>query len=208
MDEWGVDVVVGGSQKGLMLPAGLAFSAASAKAVAAHRSATLPRFYFDWTAMMERRFRSFTGTVPILPFFGMVEAISLLEQEGMENVWARHHRLAGAVRAAVKAWGAGNQGPEMYNLNPARYSDSVTTILLPEGVNADAFRKLLLDRFNVSTGGGLGVLTGRVFRIGHMGDLNEAMILGTLGAVELAMQIHGLPHAKGGVAAAIESLAA
>jgi len=208
MDEWGVDVVVGGSQKGLMLPAGLAFSAASAKAVAAHRAATLPRFYFDWTAMMERRFRSFTGTVPIVPFFGMVEAIRLLEQEGMENVWARHHRLAGAVRAAVKAWGAGNQGPEMYNLNPARYSDSVTTILLPESVNADAFRKLLLDRFNVSTGGGLGVLTGRVFRIGHMGDLNEAMILGTLGTVELAMQIHGLPHAKGGVAAAIESLAA
>jgi len=208
MDEWGVDVVVGGSQKGLMLPAGLAFSAASAKAVAAHRAATLPRFYFDWTAMMERRFRSFTGTVPIVPFFGMVEAIRLLEQEGMENVWARHHRLAGAVRAAVKAWGAGNQGPEMYNLNPARYSDSVTTILLPESVNADAFRKLLLDRFNVSTGGGLGVLTGRVFRIGHMGDLNEAMILGTIGAVELAMQIHGLPHAKGGVAAAIESLAA
>ena len=208
MDEWGVDVVVGGSQKGLMLPAGLAFSAASAKAVAAHRSSTLPRYYFDWTAMMERRFRSFTGTVPILPFFGMVEAIGLLEQEGMENVWARHHRLASAVRAAVKAWGAGNQGPEMYNLNPARYSDSVTTILLPESVNADAFRKLLLDRFNVSTGGGLGVLSGRVFRIGHMGDLNEAMILGTLGAVELAMQIHGLPHAKGGVAAAIESLAA
>jgi alanine-glyoxylate transaminase / serine-glyoxylate transaminase / serine-pyruvate transaminase len=207
MDAWGIDVVVGGSQKGLMLPAGLAYSAAGPKALAAHQRATLPRFYFDWTAMLARRYRSFTGTVPIVPFFGMVESLRLIQQEGIENVWARHHRLGKAVRAAVRAWSVGNQGPELYCRNPERYSDSVTTILLPEGHDADAFRKLLLDRFNVSTGGGLGSLSGRVFRIGHMGDLNEAMILGTLGAAELAMKGSGIPHAPGGTAAAIEVLA-
>ncbi|MDE8344780.1 MAG: aminotransferase class V-fold PLP-dependent enzyme [Acidocella sp.] len=208
MDEWGVDAVVGGSQKGLMLPTGLGFVAAGPRALAAHKTATLPRFYFDWTAMMERRFRSFTGTVPIMPFFGMVEALSLLKAEGFEAVWARHHRLAQAVRAAVRAWGSGNQGPELYNLNPARYSDSVTTVLVPDGIDADAFRKLLLDRFNVSIGGGLAPLIGKVFRIGHMGDLNEPMILGTLAAIELAFGVFGMPHTPGGVAAAIESLKA
>jgi alanine-glyoxylate transaminase/serine-glyoxylate transaminase/serine-pyruvate transaminase len=206
MDDWGVDAVVGGSQKGLMLPAGLAFTAAGPKALAARKQARLPRFYFDWTAMLARRFRSFTGTVPIVPFFGMVESLRLLEEEGLENVWARHHRLGSAVRAAVRAWGAGNQGPELYCTDPARYSDSVTTILLPEGIHADAFRKVLLDRYNVSTGGGLASLSGRVFRIGHMGDLNEAMVLGTLGAVELALNACSIPHARGGLAAAIESL--
>ncbi len=207
MDSWGIDAVVGGSQKGLMLPAGLAFTAAGPKALAAHKASTAPKFYFDWTAMLERRFRSFTGTVPTQPFFGMVEAIKLIEQEGIEAVWARHHRLASATRAAVRAWGAGNHGPELYCRDPARYSDSVTTILMPEGHDADPFRKLLLDRFNVSTGGGLAELSGKVFRIGHMGDLNEAMILGTLGAVELALGAAGIPHAKGGVAAAVEALA-
>jgi alanine-glyoxylate transaminase/serine-glyoxylate transaminase/serine-pyruvate transaminase len=207
MDDWGVDVVVGGSQKGLMLPAGLAFTAAGPKALEAHRGSRMPKFYFDWTPMLERRFRSFTGTVPIVPFFGMAESIRLIEQEGLANVWARHHRLGSAVRAAVRAWGAGNRGPELYCRNPARYSDSVTAILLPEGIDADAFRKLLLDRFNVSTGGGLASLAGRVFRIGHMGDLNEAMILGTIAAVELAFGASGIPHSKGGVTAAMESLA-
>jgi alanine-glyoxylate transaminase/serine-glyoxylate transaminase/serine-pyruvate transaminase len=206
MDEWGVDATVGGSQKGLMLPAGLAFTAARPRALAAHKAARLPRFYFDWTAMLSRRFRAFTGTVPIVPFFGMVESLRLLEGEGFQNVWARHHRLGAAVRAAVRAWGAGNQGPELYCTDPARYSDSVTTILMPEGVDTDAFRKVLLERYNVSTGGGLAALGGRVFRIGHMGDLNEAMILGTLGAVELALHACAVPHARGGVAAAIESL--
>ncbi len=206
VDAWGIDAVVGGSQKGLMLPAGLAFTAAGPKALAAHKASKQPRFYFDWTAMLERRFRGFTGTVPITPFFGMVEALRLIEQEGIEAVWARHHRLGDAVRAAVTAWGQTNHGPEMYCSNPARYSDSVTTILLPEGVTSDALRKLLLDRYNVSTGGGLGPLMGKIFRIGHMGDLNEAMILGTLATVELAMGEAGIPHAKGGVAAAMDSL--
>ena len=207
MDEWGIDVVVGGSQKGLMLPTGMAFSAVGPKALEAHRTATLPRFYFDWTAMLARRFRSFTGSVPIVPFFGMLESLRLLEQEGFENVWARHHRLAQAVRAAGDVWGSGNQGLTLYCRDPERRSDSVTTFEVPEGHDADVLRKVLLDRYNVSTGGGLGGLSGRVFRIGHMGDLNEAMILGTLATVEIAMGEVGMPHTKGGVMAAMEALA-
>lgn len=206
-DEWGVDVVVGGSQKGLMLPTGLAFSAVSPKALTAHKRSTLPKFYFDWSAMLERRFKSFTGSVPIVPFFGMVEAIKLMEQEGLEQIWARHHRLASAVRAAVRIWGSGNQGPELYNQNPTRYSDSVTTILLPPEHNADHLRKLLLDKYNLSTGGGLATLSGKVFRIGHMGDLNEAMVLGTIATVELAMAEMNLPFSKGGINAAMGALA-
>ena len=207
MDEWGVDVVVGGSQKGLMLPTGMAFTAVSPKALEAHKNSTLPRFYFDWTAMLARRFRSFTGSVPIVPFFGMVESLRLLEQEGIENVWARHHRLAEAVRAAGHVWASGNHSPALYCRDPNRYSDSVTTFEVPEGHDADVLRKVLLDRYNVSTGGGLGDLNGRVFRIGHMGDLNEAMILGTLATVEIAMGEIGMPHSKGGVMAAMEALA-
>ncbi|OYV33660.1 MAG: serine--glyoxylate aminotransferase [Rhodospirillales bacterium 20-64-7] len=206
MDAWGIDAVVGGSQKGLMLPAGMAFTAVGPKALAAHAHAKLPRFYFDWTAMLTRRYRSFTGTVPVVPFFGLVESLRLLEQEGIENVWARHRRLGGAVRAAVRAWGTGNQGPELYCRDPSRYSDSVTAVQAPEGHNADTMRKILLDRYNVSSGGGLSSLSGQVFRIGHMGDLNEAMILGTLATVELAMADAGMPFAKGGVQAAIEAL--
>lgn len=208
MDPWGVDVVVGGSQKGLMLPTGLAFTAVGPRGLEAHKNASLPRFYFDWTAMLTRRYRAFTGSVPIVPFFGMVESLRLLEQEGLQNVWARHHRLGGAVRAAVRAWGAGNQGPELFCQDETRYSDSVTAILVPPGHDADHFRKILLDRYNVSTGGGLATLSGRVFRIAHMGDLNEAMILGTLAAAELALTNAGIPHAKGGVTAAMDVLAA
>ena len=125
----------------------------------------------------------------------------------IENVWARHHRLAEAVRAAGRAWGSGNQGPTLYCRDASRYSDSVTTFEAPEGHDAEKLRKVLLDSYNVSTGGGLGALSGRVFRIGHMGDLNEAMILGTLATVEIAMVEVGMPHAKGGVMAAMEWLA-
>jgi alanine-glyoxylate transaminase/serine-glyoxylate transaminase/serine-pyruvate transaminase len=205
MEDWGIDAVVGGSQKGLMLPAGLAFTAVGPKALAAHQKSTLPKFYFDWTAMLERRFRAFTGTVPIVPFFGMVESLRLIEDEGLENIWSRHARLAGATRAAVRAWGASNRGVELYCQDSTRYSDSVTTILLPEGFDADALRATLRDRFNVSTGGGLAALSGKVFRIGHMGDLNEAMILGTLAAVEMALTLTNIPHGKG-VDAAMEFL--
>jgi alanine-glyoxylate transaminase/serine-glyoxylate transaminase/serine-pyruvate transaminase len=205
MADWGIDAVVGGSQKGLMLPAGLAFTAAGPKAVAAHQKSKSPKFYFDWTAMMARRFRSFTGTVPIVPFFGMVESLRLIEEEGLQQIWARHKRLAGATRAAVRAWGASNHGVELYCQEASRYSDSVTTILVPEDFSADAVRATLRDKFNVSTGGGLASLSGKVFRIGHMGDLNEPMLLGTLAAVEMALALHNIPHGKG-VDAAMEVL--
>jgi alanine-glyoxylate transaminase/serine-glyoxylate transaminase/serine-pyruvate transaminase len=207
MDEWGVDVVVGGSQKGLMLPTGMSFTGVSDKAMAAHKLSTMPKHYLNWTAMLGRRHKSFIGTVPISFFYGLAESLRLIEEEGLDEVFARHHRLAEATRRAVKAW-AGNNGPQLFCLDPARYSDSVTAILMPEGFNAEAIRKICHERFNVSLGGGLGLLGGKVFRIGHLGDLNEPMILGTLAVVEMALAIAGVPHAKGGVDAAMEYLAA
>ena len=207
MDEWKIDCVVGGSQKGLMLPTGLSFTATSVKAMEAHKQAKISRHYFDWTEMMSRGFRSFTGTVPTGMFYGMVESIRLIEEEGLDAVVARHHRLAEATRLAVRSW-AGNAGPQLYCLDPARYSDSVTAVLMPEGYDAENVRKTALDRFNVSIGGGLGKLSGKVFRIGHLGDLNEPMILGTLAAVEMSLGKNGVPHGQGGVAAAMEYLAA
>lgn len=207
MDEWGVDVCVGGSQKGLMLPTGFSFNGASEKALAAHRASTHPRHYFDWTEMLGRRHKSFVGTVPITLFYGLQESLRLmLEEEGLENVFARHARLAAGVRAAVQHW-SGNNGPQLFCQNPERWSDSVTAVLMPEGHNADELRRVALERFNVSLGGGLGKLGGRVFRIGHLGDLNEPMVIGALGAVEMAMEIAGVPHAKGGVQAALEAYA-
>jgi alanine-glyoxylate transaminase/serine-glyoxylate transaminase/serine-pyruvate transaminase len=207
MADWGVDAVVGGSQKGLMLPTGLSFTAASAKALEAHRTAKLPRHYFDWSEMMTRGFRSFMGTVPTGFFYGLCESIRLIEQEGLDAVVARHGRLAEAARRAVRVW-AGNDGPRLFCLNPARYSDSVTAVLIPDGHDAESLRRTALDRFNVSMGGGLGRLGGKVFRIGHLGDLNEPMILGTLAAVEMSLRLNGVPHGKGGVEAAMDWLAA
>lgn len=207
MDAWGIDAAVGGSQKGLMLPTGMSFTGVSAKAMEAHKASTLPKHYFNWTNMLARRQKSFVGTIPTSFFYGLKESLRLIEQEGLPNVHARHTRLARAVRAAVQRWSA-NNGPQLFCTNPARYSDSVTAILMPEGHNADALRKTALDRFNVSLGGGLGPLGGKVFRIGHLGDLNEPMILGTLATVELAMKLNGVPHGAGGVEAAIAELAA
>ena len=206
MDDWGVDVVVGGSQKGLMLPTGMSFTGVSDKALAVHKTSTMPKHYLNWTAMMGRRHKSFIGTVPISYFYGLAESLRLIEEEGLDEVFARHHRLAEATRRAVRAW-SGNAGPQLFCLDPQRYSDSVTAIMMPEGFNAEAIRKVCLERFNVSLGGGLGPLGGKVFRIGHLGDLNEPMILGTLAAVEMALGICGVPHAKGGVDAAMEYLA-
>ncbi len=207
MDDWGIDAVVGGSQKGLMLPTGFSFTAVSPKAMQAHASARLARHYFDWTVMRKRPLGSFLGTVPVALFYGLRESLRLIELEGLDQVVARHHRLAEATRRAVRAW-SGNDGPQLYCLDPARLSDSVTAVMMPEGFNADAIRRTALDRFNVSTGGGLGRLGGKVFRIGHMGDLNEPMVLGTLGAVEMSLRINGVPHGKGGVDAAMDWLAA
>jgi alanine-glyoxylate transaminase/serine-glyoxylate transaminase/serine-pyruvate transaminase len=206
MDEWGVDAVVGGSQKGLMLPTGMSFTGVSAKGFAAHASAKLPKHYFNWSNMLGRPHKSFVGTVPTSFFYGLQESIRLIEEEGLDEVFARHARLAGAVRAAVRVW-SGNDGPRLFCTNPRRASDSVTAILMPEGHDAEAVRKIALSRFNVSTGGGLGPLSGRVFRIGHLGDLNEPMILGTLSSVEMSLRLAGVPHGRGGVDAAMDALA-
>ena len=206
MDAWKVDCVVGGSQKGLMLPTGLSFTAVSEKAMAAHASAKLHRFYFDWTMMTNRTQKSFIGTIPVNVFYGLREALRLLEEEGLDNVVARHTRLAEATRRAVQVW-AGNNGPTLFCMSPDRYSNSVTAVMMPEGFNGDALRKAVRDRFNVSLGGGLGKLGGKIFRIGHLGDLNEPMLLGALAAVEMGLRIEGIPHGRGGVEAAMDFLA-
>ena len=203
-DKWGV---VGASQKGLMLPTGLSFTAASPKAMAAHAEAKLPRRYFDWSEMRRRSHRSFMGTIPTSLFFGLRESLRLIEEEGLANVLARHARLAEAVRRAVSAW-RGNDGPQIFCEDPARRSDSVTAVLLPDGHDADAVRRTAMGRFHVALGGGLGKLQGRVFRIGHLGDLNEPMVLGTLGAVEMSLQLNRVPHGAGGLDAAMEWLTA
>jgi alanine-glyoxylate transaminase/serine-glyoxylate transaminase/serine-pyruvate transaminase len=205
MDEWKIDCVVGGSQKGLMLPTGMSFTGVSDKGMAAHTNAKLKRFYFDWTLMQQRPQKSFIGTLPINIFYGLRESIRLIEEEGLQNVFARHRRLAEATRRAVKVW-AGNNGPQLFCTNPARYSDSVTAVLMPEGYDPETIRRCTRERFNVSLGGGLGKLNGKIFRIGHLGDLNEPMLLGALTAVEMAMRIERIPHANGGVEAAMAFL--
>lgn len=207
MDEWGVDVVVVGSQKGLMLPTGMAFTGVSAKALAANAVAKLPRVYWDWQRLLGQGNHQgyWNGTIPVHFFYGLREALRMLEEEGLDNVFARHHRLAEATRRAVRTWRQ-NDGPELFSSDPAGHSDSVTAVLLPEGCDADAMRQVCLDKFNVSLGGGLGSLKGRLFRIGHLGDLNEATVLGALAAVEMALDLTGVPHGKGGVLAAMEYL--
>lgn len=205
MDEWGIDCVVGGSQKGLMLPTGMSFTGVSEKALYAHATAKLPRFYFDWTMMRKRNVQSFIGTVPVNVFYGLRESTRLIEEEGLDNVVARHHRLAEATRRAVRVW-AGNNGPQFFCTSPDRFSDSVTAILMPEGSNGDALRKTVRERYNVSLGGGLGKLSGKIFRIGHLGDLNEPMLLGALAAVEMGLRVEGVPHGRGGVDAAMAYL--
>ena len=207
MDEWGVDAAVGGSQKGLMLPTGMSFTGASEKAMAAHADARLPKHYFNWTGMLARRQRSFIGTVPTSLFYGLRESLRLIEEEeGLEQVLRRHARLGEAVRRCVRHW-SGNNGPQLFCTNPGRFSDSVTAVLMPEGHDSEAVRRTALTRFNVSLGAGLNKLAGRVFRIGHLGDLNEPMVLGTLAAVEMSLKLNGVPHAPGGVDAAMAFLA-
>ena len=206
MDDWKVDCVVGGSQKGLMLPTGMSFTGVSDKGMEAHARAGLKRYYFDWTLMAKRPQKSFIGTLPVNAFYGLRESIRLLEDEGLDNVVARHTRLAEATRRAVRVW-AGNNGPQLYCVNPSRYSDSVTAILMPEGHDAEAVRKTARHRFNVSLGGGLGKLSGKIFRVGHLGDLNEPMLLGALAAVEMALRMNNVPHGRGGVDAAMDFLA-
>jgi alanine-glyoxylate transaminase/serine-glyoxylate transaminase/serine-pyruvate transaminase len=202
-DEWGVDVTVCGSQKGMMLPPGLGFNAISEKALKASSSARMPRSYWDWQAMIAA---NQTGFFPYTPstnlLFGLREALQMIQEEGMENVIARHNRFGEAARRAVHAWGL-----EVNCLNPQEYSNAVTAVRVPEGHDADALRKKILEKFNLSLGNGLGKLQGKVFRIGHMGDFNDLMLAGTLSGIEMGLALAGVPFKKGGVQAAIDYLA-
>ncbi len=206
MDEWGVDVVVAGSQKGLMLPTGMAFTGISTRAIAATAEAKLPRVYWDWRRLLGGSSQSvWNGTAPVHFFYGLQEALRMLEEEDLDEVFARHHRLAEATRRAVRAWRQ-NDGPEIYAVDPRAQSDSITAVQLPERYDAEKTRQVCLDKFNVSLGGGLDRLRGRIVRIGHLGDLNEPMILGAIAAVEMALELTGVPHGRGGVQAAMEYL--
>jgi len=201
-DEWGVDVTVGGSQKGLMLPPGLSFNAIGAKALAASKKAKLPRSYWDWQEMLAVNPAGFFPYTPATNLlYGLKESLQMLQEEGLENVWARHARHGEAARRAVRAWGL-----EVLCLEPAEYSASSTAVLTPTGTNADEFRKVVLENFNMSLGNGLGKVQGKVFRIGHLGDFNDLMLAGTLCGVEMGLAVAGVPHRTGGVAAALDYL--
>jgi len=203
-DEWGVDVTVAGSQKGLMLPPGLSFNCISEKAQQASKSAKLPRSYWGWDEMLAS---NKTGYFPYTPatnlLYGLREALRMLREEGLENVFARHDRHAEATRRAVRAWGL-----EVLCAVPEEYSSSLTAVMTPAGHDADQLRKKILDAFDMSLGTGLGKLAGKVFRIGHLGDFNDLTLMGTLAGVEMGLELASMPHRKGGVQAAMEFLAA
>jgi len=202
-DEWGIDVTVGCSQKGLMVPPGLGLNAISVKALAATKTARMTRSYWDWEPMLSaNKAGFFPYTPPTNLLFGLQESLKMLQEEGLENVFTRHKRHAEATRRAVRAWAL-----EILCQNPLEYSSSLTAVLLPEGHNADAFRKVVLDRFNMSLGNGLDKVQGKVFRIGHLGYFNDLMLAGTLSGVEMGLDLAGVPHTKGGVMAALEYLA-
>jgi alanine-glyoxylate transaminase/serine-glyoxylate transaminase/serine-pyruvate transaminase len=201
-DEWGVDVTVAGSQKGLMLPPGLSFNAVSEKALKAAEQASLPRSYWDWTPILEANQAGFFHYTPATNLlYGLREALDMLFEEGLGNVFARHERHAAATRAAVESWGL-----EVLATNPAEFSGSLTAVLLPEGHDADAFRKIVLETFDMSLGTGLGKLKGKVFRIGHLGDFNDLTLAGTLSGVEMGLDLAAVPHRRGGVQAAFDVL--
>jgi alanine-glyoxylate transaminase/serine-glyoxylate transaminase/serine-pyruvate transaminase len=202
-DEWGVDVTVAGSQKGLLLPPGLSFNAVSEKALKATATAKLSRSYWDWRPMLEA---NQTGFFPYTPgtnlLYGLNEAVKMLLDEGLENVFARHDRHAEATRRAVRTWGL-----EIQCADPRHYSSSLTAVRLPEGHSADGLRATILRKFNMSLGNGLGILKDRVFRIGHLGDFGDLQLIGTLGGVEMGLRVAGVPHKPGGVQAAVDYLA-
>lgn len=202
MDEWGVDVTVAGSQKGLMLPPGLSFNAVSHRALAASQTARLPRSYWSWEEMLASN-RS--GWFPYTPatnlLYGLREAIAMLMEEGMEHVFARHDRHAEATRRAVRGWGL-----EILCENPEEYSSALTAVVLPSGYDADRVRALILEHYDLSLGTGLGRLTGKVFRIGHLGDINDLTLLGTLAGVEMGLALSGVPVIREGTRAAMDWL--
>ncbi len=201
-DEWGVDVAISGSQKGLMLPPGLSFNAISEKAVAASKTAQLPRSYWNWEAMRgpnERGYFPYTPATNML--YGLNEAIAMLMEEGLENVFARHARHGEATRKAVRTWGL-----ETLCNNPKHYSNVLTAVIVPDGHSADGFRRTTLDHFDMSLGNGLSKVADRVFRIGHLGDFNDLMLMGTLSGVEMGLKLSGIPHNRGGAQAAMDIL--
>jgi alanine-glyoxylate transaminase/serine-glyoxylate transaminase/serine-pyruvate transaminase len=201
-DEWGVDVTVAGSQKGLMMPPGLSFNALSEKALEANSTARLPRSYWDWQDMLKS---NRTGFFPYTPattlLYGLREALAMLQDEGLANVFLRHNHHAEATRAAVRKWGL-----EVVCEDTREYSSSLTAALMPEGHNADRLRKVILDAFDMSLGAGLSKLAGKVFRIGHLGSFNDLMLAGTLSGVEMGLRLAGVPHRSGGVTAALKYL--
>ncbi|MGV2291595.1 aminotransferase class V-fold PLP-dependent enzyme [Trinickia sp. YCB016] len=201
-DEWGVDVTVSGSQKGLMLPPGISFNALSPKAIEASKTAKLPRSFWDWSEIVEM---NKTGYWPYTPntnlLYGLAESIEMILGEGLDNVFARHQRLAEACRRAVRAWGL-----EIQCVDPAVYSPVLTGVMTPEGIDADAVRKTIYERFDMSLGTGLGKLKGRMFRIGHLGDCNDLTLMATLSGCEMGLKIAGVPLAASGVVAAMDYL--
>ena len=221
MDDLAIDVVVAGSQKGLMMVTGMSLTGISAKAVSRSKTVTTPRGYWNWQQALAGSPQKFPGTAPVHLYFGLDESVRLIEAEGFEAVLARHRRLGRATRAAVTAWGGGERGtatvtsagvsgkvsmPEILCTDASRLSDSVTTILLPDGHDANALRALAQSRYNLALGSGLGPLNGRAFRIGHLGDLNEPMLFGAIATAEMALAESGVPHKPGAVQAAIASL--
>lgn len=203
-DEWGVDVTVSCSQKGLMLPPGLGFNAISEKAIAASKKNNLPRSYWDWEEMIkpnEQGYFPYTPATNLL--YGLQEVLNIMRDEGLPQIFSRHARLAAATRAAVQAWGL-----ELLCLNPQEFSPILTAVVMPEGHDADAFRKIALEKFDISLGTGLAKLAGRVFRIGHLGETNDLTLLGALSGVEMSLSLAGVPYQRGGVSAAMSVLAA
>lgn len=202
-DEWAIDVTVAGSQKGMMLPPGLSFTAISAKALDASKTAKLTKSYFAWDDMITANANGFFPYTPATGLlYGLAEAIDMINEEGLENVFARHERLAEATRRAVKAWGM-----DIQCRDPKYFSPAVTTVVMPDGHNADTYRKIVLDNFNMSLGTGLNKIAGKVFRIGHLGDTNELTVMGALTGVEMGFKLAGVPYKKGGVDAAMTYLA-
>ena len=199
-DEWGVDVTVGGAQKGLMLPPGMSFNAVSDKALAASKNSKMPKSFWAWDDMLNMNKIGFFPYTPATQMLHGLEAgIAMLHEEGLDNVFARHDRLAEATRRAVRAWGL-----EIMCKDPKYYSPTITAVMLPEGHNADAFRSQALDTFNISYGASFGQYTGKYFRIGHLGDVNDGQQIGALGITEMALSLAGIPHRKGGVQAAMD----
>ena len=201
-DEWGVDVTVAGSQKGLMLPPGLSFNCVGEQALAASKSAKLPRSYWGWEEMLAANKSGFFPYTPATNLlYGLREALAMLREEGLQNVIARHARHAEATRRAVRAWGL-----ELVCAVPAEYSNSLTAVMMPQGHDADALRKIILEAYDMSLGTGLGKFAGKIFRIGHLGDFNDLTLAGTLAGVEMGLALAGVPHHKGGVQAAMDYL--